>query len=299
MKFIIEDFVNREEQLTTLWKIIRQEIEQQILLIRGPDGIGKTSLLDEFRAECEEEGIDCARFDFAGSSDQSYMTLVLSMFNQLGPEGFEGLTQTIAESRTLGAWETVPTPPVSARVERPAANPVPPGGRSGGVDFYAPATIHGDVVGRDAYYVTQIIQRDDPLVQQMIQARITAAFRDCLVELTTTRTVVLLLDSWHQATTDIRDWLCRNLLSWILNKKLPDAIAVVAGQELPDLRRPPRRIGRLTLVGLPDEAVRAYWVEKCGLPPEDVPNIIKYSGGLPMLMALLADQRAMATGVSA
>jgi hypothetical protein len=294
MTLLIEDFVNREEQLATLRKIIRQERDQRILLIRGPKGIGKTYLLDECQAECEAEGTNCARVDFAERSDQNYMTIVLSVWNQLGPEGFEHLTQTIAETRALGAWETVPTAPAAVRVEHSAANPVPSGRRSGGVDFYEAATIHGDVVGRDAYYVTQIIQRDDPWVQQVIQADITAAFRDCLVELTTTRMVAFLLDSWERATTDIRDWLCRNLLKWILDKKLSNALAVVAGTEVPDLGRPMRRSGRLALDRLPDEAVRTYWIEKCNLPPEDVTNIIKYSRGNPMVMALMADERAMA-----
>jgi hypothetical protein len=294
MTLLTEDFVNREEQLATLRKIIHQEVDQRILLIRGPKGIGKTYLLDEFRAECEAEGIDCARMDFAERSDQNYMTTVLSVWNQLGPDGFEHLAQTIAGTRALGAWETVPTAPAAVRVEHSAANPVPSGRRSGGVDFYEAATIHGDVVGRDAYYVTQIIQRDDPWVQQVIQADITAAFRDCLVELTTTRMVAFLLDSWERATTDIRDWLCRNLLKWILDKKLSNALAVVAGTEVPDLGRPMRRSGRLALDRLPDEAVRTYWIEKCNLPPEDVTNIIKYSRGNPMVMALMADERAMA-----
>lgn len=294
MALLIEDFVNRDEQLSTLWKIARQEAEHRIVLIYGPDGMGKTYLLGEFRAECEAEGINCACIEFVEGSDQCYMTIILSVLNQLGPEGFEHLAQTIAETRALGAWETVPTAPAAVRMGHSAANPVPSGRRSGGVDFHEAATIYGDVVGRDAYYVTQIIQRDDPLVQQMIQARITAAFRDCLVELATTRIVAFLLDSWERAITDTCHWLRDNLMKWILDKKLPNALAVVAGTETPDLGRPMRRSGRLTLDRLPDEAVRIYWIEKCNLPPEDVTNIVKYSRGNPMVMALMADERAMA-----
>lgn len=314
MTLLIEDFVNREEQLATLWKMIRQEVDQRVLLICGPDGMGKTYLLDEFRAECEAKGINCACIEFVEGSDQSYMTIVLNVYKQLGPEGFEHLIQTITETRTLGAWETVVTPPVAARVGYPAANPVQHGTRSDGNDF-AQQAIHGAKVEGDKivghvgdvgpgaqviigkqieatqYYVTQIIQRDDPWVQQMIQADITAAFRDCLIELTTTRTVAFLLDSWERATTDTRHWLRDNLLKWTLDKKLPNALAVVAGTEVPDLGRPMRRIRRLTLAGLPDEAVRTYWIEKCGLPLEDVSYVIKLSNREPYLMALMADRQ--------
>lgn len=314
MTFFINDFVNREEQLTTLWKIVRQETDERVLLIHGTDGIGKTYLLNEFQAECEAEGINCVEIDFK-SLDQKYTAIVWSVYEQLGPQGFEHLVQTYTEASTLGAWKTDTTPPVAARAEYPAANPIPPGRRNSGHD--PPQTIHGDKVEGDKIVarvgdvgpgaqvitgkqieVTQIIQRDDPWVQQMIQARITAAFRDCLVKLTTTRKVVFLLNCWHKATTETCDWLCHNLLDWILTKKLPDAAAVVCGLQVPDLRRSSQCLRRLTLAELPDEAVCTYWIEKRGLPPHEVPDIIKYSGRLPLLMALLADRRALELGVS-
>ncbi len=314
MTFFINDFVNREEQLTTLWKIVRQETDERVLLIHGSDGMGKTYLLNEFQAECEAEGINCVEIDFK-SLDQKYTAIVWSVYQQLGPQGFEPLVQTYEEASTLGAWKTGATPPLAARAEYPAANPIPPGRPNS--DHDPPQTIHGDKVEGDKIVarvgdvgpraqviigkqieVTQIIQRDDPWVQQMIQARITAAFRDCLVKLTTARKVVFLLNCWHKATTETCDWLCHNLLDWILTKKLPDAAAVVCGLQVPDLRRSSQCIRRLKLAELPDEAVRTYWIEKRGLPPDEVPDIIEKYGGFPLLLYMLAERRALTLGIS-
>jgi len=72
---------------------------------------------------------------------------------------------------------------------------------------------------------------------------------------------------------------------------LPGAVAVVAGREVPDLHRLRRRIERSMLGELPDEAVWKYLVEKCDLPPEDVPVIIEIAGGLPLALALIVGQQ--------
>lgn len=291
MPLLIEDFVNREEQLATLWKMIRLEVVKRILLIRGRSGVGKTYLLDEFKEECGAKKIECARIDFAeGSND--YWAIALEVAGQLGLENFEHLAQTIKETYSHGLSETVPGSPVTARVEHSGADTAPTGGRSGGVDIYGTATIGRDLVGRDVYYyfITQI-QRDAPVVQQEIQAEITAVFQKCLVELTATRGVVFLLDSWEYAPTDTRNWLCHNLLKWILDKKLSKAMAVVAGREVPDLRGPRPRIECLTLAELPEDAVRIYWVEKRGLPAKDVQDLIKRFRSNPLLLALMADMR--------
>jgi len=304
MTLFIEDFVNREQQLATLWKVIHQETPQRILLVLGEDGIGKTYLLDELQAECEEEGVACARVDFAELLDQSYMALVLSVWNQLGPAGFEHLAKTIADARGLGKWDVVGGGSGSAYSGNP--HPIQSSNVGGG-------TIEGHVgdvgpgaqvaIGRDITinradvinynYVIQTVRQDEQQAQDLIQVLVTAAFQKCLIDLTTTREVVLLLDTWNRSVPSIRNWLRLNLLSWIASEQLPKASAVVAGLQVSDLQRPQRRIERMTLAGLPAEAVKIYWIEKRGLPPEELPHIIRLTGGHPSTVALLADRQAV------
>jgi hypothetical protein len=282
MTVLIEDFVNREEHLATLWKIIRREVDQRALLIRGPAGIGKTYLLEECRARCAAERIACMCVDFAATLDRGYLAIVQAMYVQLGSNGFQRLFQAFEVASSQSAW---PAPPLAA--DKPSS------GRSGGVDMSGPTTVMGDVAGRDIInYIQQIDRRDDPLVQRRIQSQVTAALHECLVELAATHTLVFLLDSWQDAPTDTCNWLNQNLLSWIVEKQLPQAMVVVAGRAVPDLRGPAPRIRQVALAELPEPAVRAYWVEKYRLPPEDVPNIFKYSGGLPLLVAMMAQRQA-------
>jgi hypothetical protein len=139
----------------------------------------------------------------------------------------------------------------------------------------------------------QTVRQDEQPTQDLIQVLVTAAFQKCLIDLTTTREVVLLLDTWDRSVPSIRNWLSLNLLSWIASKQLPKASAVVAGLQVSDLQRPQRRIERMTLAGLPAEAVEIYWIEKRGLPPKEVEHIIRLTGGHPSTVALLADRQAV------
>ena len=303
---LIEDFVNREDYLTALWKIIRRETDVRLVLVGGSKGIGKTYLLKEIQAECaaaQPDPVACVQVDFAarpGQINHVYLDVVRSVFTQLGKEGIDRLAKILALTH-----EFLPTPPVAPPVA--AREPVAVatggnGGRSGGVDFGGPATIGGDVVGRDVIYqITQVIQpgiqRDDPWVQSLIQTKITDAWREHLIEITSARTIVFLFDSWQWAATDVGAWLGQHLLSWILDKTLPGAVGIVAGLERAHDQWPPPRFRPVALPPLPEEAVRIYWVEKRRLPPEDVENIIKYTGGHPQLLALLADRQAETKGL--
>lgn len=288
MTFRIPDFANREEPLATLWRIVRQETVQRVLLVHGPDLIGKTYLLDEFQQECRAEKIASVLVDFEKRMGQSYLTIITSVANQLGWEGFEHLTQVFKQVRTYSALEASSAPSVADRVSRLDRNAVPAGGRTGGVDFHAPAEIHRDAVGRDVNYVTQIVQYEDPLVQQTIQSDITSALQKCLVALTTMRDVVFLFDHWDRVNPDTGNWICDTLLNWILENQLPRAAAVVVNPEVPHLHKLFRYIERLRLTYWTDETILMYWVEKCRLPPEALPA--KIYARLPGLLAIMAQQ---------
>jgi tetratricopeptide (TPR) repeat protein len=313
MIFHVEDFVDREEQLTTLWQIVRQETDQRILLIRGPAGMGKAYLLDEFHAQCRAGEIACARLDFAESADQHYIAIVLRVLRQLGLGGFEDLTELIANPHALDVRQRMPTPRTAPDEKSRAVDARPSGdhdsdaglntsqvtlddgisrdeitGIVGDVGAGAQVGIGKEIEFRKTFYLS--VQHDDPLVQRAIQDHVTAALQDRLLGLTRTCKAVFLLSAWERVTTETDEWLCQGLLSWILDNKLPGAVAVVAGLDVPDLHRLPRRIGWCELKELPDRAVRTYWVEKCGLPSDDVPQLIEISGGLPLAMVLTAER---------
>jgi hypothetical protein len=103
--------------------------------------------------------------------------------------------------------------------------------------------------------------------------------------------VVFYLDAWEQATTALRRWFNRSLLLWILEKRLPNARAVIAGLEEPDLKRHPLRIERMELGVLDKAAFRTYWVEKRCLPADQVEEVYAVCEGVPLLMKMIADRK--------
>lgn len=298
MTCLIEDFVNRDPELSILWRTIQLERQQRIVLISGQSGLGKSYLLEECIARCTDEGISYVWVDFAESFDQTYIEIIHTVLRQIGAKHFARLKETLIDIRK--EQEQVPRLSALSKPEHPPTLANRPDGRSGGVDFGGQAEVHGDVVGRDIYYITQIIHRGDHFDQENIQDQVTSAFQESLVEFTLTRTVVFLFDSWERlVATDTRNWLQHNLLYWILEKKLSHSVAVVAGTQVPDIRRLRLRVEKLTLSFLPNKAVQTYLAEKRGVPDDKkLGSLVEAAKGHPLVMSLLADLHAPSASLS-
>jgi hypothetical protein len=296
MTYRIEDFVNRELALAALRSMVRLETEQRILVIHGRDGMGKTCLLKHFREECLKENTACCLFHFAEPSERSYWGIIHSIEEQLGPKRFEHLEQVIAETSELGSWSVAAAESVRHELGASTLDRAVAGGRSGGADFHGPTTVYGDVVGRDQ--IILMSRSEDPRTQRLIQAHVTAALRDCLTTLSAARPTVILLDSWHEAPEDTRRWLQDHLLSWIVRGELPRAVAAITCKEVPSLDRLPHRAPQFHLQGLPRQAVELYWVEKRHLPSDEVDDVMKYTGGIPNGMIVMAEGRALSLEAS-
>lgn len=298
MTYRIEDFVNRDLALTALWSMVRLETEHRILVIHGRDGIGKTSLLKQFREECQREKTACGLLNFAELLDQSYLGVTLDLEEQLGPKGFEHLDQVIAETSELGPWAVVGAESVVPELARSVVEPAIASGRGGGVDFYDQTTVYGDVVGGHQINLIRMSRSEDPRTQRLIRTRVTDALRDCLIAFSAARPVVILLDSWHEALEDTRRWLQDHLLSWIVREELPQVVVAITCKEVPDLERLPRGAPQFRLRGLSRDAVELYWVKKRRLPSDEVDDVIKYTGGIPIGMVVMAELRALSLEAS-
>ncbi len=289
MTFRITDFVNREEALTNLWQMIRQEVQERILLVSGPRLIGKTYLLAELRQECQAERVGSAWVDLNEPAGQSYLTLAEKIGHQLGWDRFDQHIGQVfdasdghppaASGLAVRTLDTIPLPD---------AAPALAGHRVGGVDIYAAAEID-TVVGGNYYRVVQVVLTDDhPLVQARARITLTEAFRRFIGEVTATRAIVFLFDAWHAANTDTCDWLCDGLLSWIAGNELPGAVAIIANPEVPTRYELLRYRTPLALPHFTEASARAYWVKKKGLPPEELPNMLYAQ--VPGLLAMMAEQ---------
>lgn len=299
-----EDFVNREPQLKALWQVIQGKTPQQIVLIRGESGMGKTRLLSECLAQCRDQSLTCGWIDFAEPLEQGYLSFILQLWEQIGANGFEAVEQSIQQLSTLGRWETAnaaaspmtptappsATPPSAAMSHQVTATTGTIGDNAQVVIGVGNTVIRAETI----QHVALIINHDDWWMQSHVQTQITAAFQAALTKCTAERKVILFLDSWNQdsPTTELRQWLLRTLFQWVARKLLPNLILILAGHEETTLQRLAQPPVHLELAELDAIAIRTYWRDLRQLPVEEVEDIIKYSQGFPLLMVMLANRRA-------
>lgn len=315
MEHILSDFVNRTELINLMWQMAREEIETRILVIEGMGGSGKSYLVREFQAQCQEEKVSVVRLDFADRyEDPGYLYVVKEIWSQLGVEGFQGLAETInqitnraspvqvhasqAQPFRAQALPSMAPSELSAELAAMpfASAPLENNGgstfaQSGGVNISGGTNVfQGDVAGRDIVHLIQIIQREEPFVHAQAQISITDALRKCLIQIAEKQRIIILIDHWQGADGETRRWLGRSLIKWVADLLLPKTGVVIAGVQVGDLD-PRRRIKKINLPELSEETAQIYLLEKCGLPQADVPEIIRVAGGLPLMLAMAAARR--------
>lgn len=294
MDVYIEDFVNREEALTAIWGSVGAAAKERVWLIAGPAGIGKSYLLDECRARGRAERILCLRLDLHDARLRTPPSLILQLAEQLGAARAQHTLAAAAQSTALAQTPAGDSAPVqsgdiiAAQVEAVAQGGLVAVGK--GI-----TQISGQVVT----YVTQTVRYDDPWVQQQTQLRLTDALRADLAAIQPPTTGLLLIDGWSATNSAVQAWLCAHLLDWVAAGDAPQFCAAVAETAiLPDFAFP-NRVGRMTLGELAASAVTEYWVQRRKLPQAELEGALKFSGGVPLVLALIADQIARRSQLAA
>lgn len=311
MEYILSDFVNRTELIDLMWQMTREEIETRILVVEGMGGSGKSYLIKEFQAECQEENLHVVRLDFADRYENpGYLYIVKEIWSQLGMEGFQSLADAVREITNRALQVQVPAgfqdqqiraqaspsilPPDESVMRLPNSTPKNGGGaseQSGGVNISGGTNVFkGDIAGRDIIHLIQIIQREDPFVHVQAQFAITDALRQCLMQVAQEQKISILIDHWQDADRETRRWLGGSLVKWVADALLPKISVVIAGQEVDDLD-PRRRIKKAYLSELTEDAAHRYLVEKCGLPEGEVGEVIHVTGGFPLMLVMAAARR--------
>jgi hypothetical protein len=104
---------------------------------------------------------------------------------------------------------------------------------------------------------------------------------------------LLLFDNYERLTTTTETWLLQTLLPTIRDDHLTNALAVIAGERLPQFDSRWRSVVEMTeLGGLPLPAIQEYWVQLLGRPEAELEFAARFSNGHPMLLAQMADNAA-------
>ena len=301
-KTLRELFVDRTRQHDAFRKMLEGLSRRQIMVVTAGPGMGKSWLLQIFAQEAASRKFPLVQIDFADGQAYDALLLVRRCRDAFGPEHFNALTQAINEATTARIALTADAP------RQPAAVAATPGSLAvdtGGGDFAAgnidkrqgQVFIDGPVI-KDNYFV---VQTDNPLVRQVIEDRVNAAFFDCLAALAAQPRVVFLFDTYERNSLESERWspsaadrwITGQLLARIRDGKLPNAIVVLAGRRVPEFGTEWNEVlGRISLEALACDDIKLYLRERRGLTvitDAEAERLCQAVAGSPQVLGLIGD----------
>ena len=267
-------FVNRNAELVVFQSMLAGSTPQRVLVFSGPGGVGKTSLLRRLHDQCRSDGVPACFVNFSDRRAWDYLAIVREVRDQLGPVGFNPLTEAINAS-TQGSQEQDINTAISSHPD--VAGQVEAG------------DVSGQVIIRDNSF---FIRADSEGARRQIEARITGAFFTCLEALQREQEIVLLFDSYEQVTAEADRWLLSFLLARVLDDRLPRVIIVIAGRQVPVFPAEARgMVAERSLGPLSEQDVRDY-MRKRAAEGLDVSAVYAASAGNPGMLARMIDTAA-------
>ncbi len=274
-KEFLDWFVNRDKQYRGFTKMLAHDTERLIMRIQAGPDMGKTWLIQRMHHHAEAEKTPVVHVDFRDRRPYDYLSLVRLARDQFTSPHFNLLTATINKFTEINV--TITTEEGTGSVELAAGDVVQVG---------------GDVAGRDIIKDNQFyIKADSDMSRRVAEIQINDAFIKGLIGLVAEHgTAVFLFDSFEEATVEARRWLKDHLLLQIREGRLPNTIVVFAGREVDDFGQSYK--GLVASTGLDmfsEKYIHEYLIERRQITDLDVDTVFRTSGGLPGLLAKMAD----------
>ena len=292
-------FVDRDEQRAFLWRLVELGAPGQLAVVQGPDGIGKSALLETLQDDCKAAGITSAKIELSRHeyrSDPNFLSAATDLWCSLGLGTLSELIALVTEVHASGGSDRAPGPASTGepyetvRQEQRSSLPVPApaspgeyGGRvrsiEGHVDHVAPGAqvaIGYNINQIQIIYGKTKNQDDARTMEPLIRRNVTMGFQRRLEESWQLRRTVILLDSWESALsaqdtlTEAGAWICDNVLQFIVDKAPANCLVFIASGRNPQLGALERVARRVELGPLPQVAVDEYFatVVKDGASPD-------------------------------
>ncbi len=254
------EFVDREPERTTYARVLTFGDEKRIFCIEAKDGWGKSWLLTRLYLDSPEEyqkvWIDLRK------DGVTELTLMLKIAEKVGDDFLNQLKQRMGL------------------------------GKSNTVNLYAKnLTIHGDVVGGNK----NISMEEDPYESREQLPRFNQEFGLTLKTFQASKSVILFMDRFETTTQPVRTWLIEQLFNLILDQTYTNVLLVMAGSQPFECFK--ERDWHYTVVeqhlkGLPEEAIREYWLNVRKLREVDLEenlDLLRSEGYSPRALSILAE----------
>jgi len=301
MPSVTRFFVNRTSEIGQLNLALNSEGPEKdsFILVYGQPGIGKTQLLAKYLRECNFRNVRIAYINLEDLITKGYLGLIEVIVEGLGNDGFEDLDETFEEILIRSQIEKS-----EAFAEHTQEQvPTRASGQGQGYIFNQAVTaqqqtfIHGNVTYNNPKIenIYNIHLAEPEQVAELIQNRITRAFRSCLQKIAREQFVVILLDQWEKAGDPLKIWLNNHLLRWAAELTLKKALVVLSREVLPlELEN---QVGILPIAIPPfsREVALEFW-EKNGLAEEGFNSIDAEIYSIPGILSLVVGSQRLKQG---
>lgn len=283
---VLKWFVNRAGERARFARALAGKSPVQVFVIEGNEGIGKTSLLKQFRAQAIKQQIPTAFCDFARNELNQVVDLLQYYSILLGSHNFSTLKAVLEEGTQLKIILKREKNAKPGRVEIQGKR----------VTIRNSDIAGGDIIKNNVFN----LGARDPGLQKIWLGKLNEAFfTDLKKILKRKKHLVLLVDSVERISPAIQQWLFDQLFSRINRREpgesgweLQGLIIALAGERVPQLELDwDELVTKLHLDPFPAREVRKYLTTHRGLKISEkiLQSIYELTQGGPYLVAIIAD----------
>ena len=231
----MQPLANCTEELKLFREIVTGKNPNRIFLIEGESGIGKTSLLSQFHAQCPSD-IPCVSIDLK-STPSGIHYIFNTLRRRLGSENFSNLDNqvkeflkgdninvTVSENELRGENQKIQVVLNFDRDTEKLLRNV-----NSGFHMSVPISSVTESDSTEHSVVHPIKKRDESIRESRLSAMTNALFQDLRkIE----QSICLIFDTFNQASYELKSWLGGEFLSEVADSR--NLRIVIAGQQVPN-----------------------------------------------------------------
>lgn len=218
----LREFVDRKSETETFCQILDGTDERRVMVVVGPGGIGKSSLLARMLHECALRNAQRAEIIYTDDNIPDYLAVMRKCRDDLGVEPFGELTGLIN-------YYTVPQYEVNVNVTGTANINV-------GSNMDASGAQIGQMAGIVVDMMNAQPRTDLSVTEGERRGKLTKAFISALATLKG-GLLVIFFDASEKMTKSTQEWLLNEVITGVTDAEMTHVRFVICGREAPSINR--------------------------------------------------------------